>query len=317
MSIIDQFEALARGGRLPDAVALVERGASEDAEAMFILANWRLWGLNGPRDLAQTHSLLDRSAAAGSIEAARLRATLVGNGSGVPADPEHARALLDAIAHDPASAEQLALLDAMKLAFPAPEMLSSDPEVRLVRNLFSAAECAYLIARAAPQLRPSMILDQRTGQPRPHPVRTSHSMNFGPSGEDLVVHALNRRLAALTRTDVAAGEPLHILRYSPGQEFRPHLDAIDGATNQRLWTALVYLNRDFDGDETVFSELDLTVLGEPGDCLIFRVANEDGSADQRLRHAGQPVTAGVKWLASRWIRVHPFSPEIARRQERS
>ncbi len=311
MGIMDEVEQLARSGRLGEAVQLVGERARSDPEAMVILANWRLWGMYGPRDWAEAHRLLEGAAAAGSAEAALQRATLVNNGTGCPADPAAARAILEQWRSEPQAAEQLQLLDAMPEQFDLPvEELSADPPIRLVRNLFSAAECDYVLRRAGPELRPSMIIDEGTGRPRPHPVRTSFSMNFGPPEEDLVIHALNRRIAAVTGTDFAAGEPLHVLRYAPGQEFRPHLDAIPGETNQRMWTAIVYLNAGFGGGETDFPEVGIRALGGEGDGLIFRNAAPDGAADQRARHAGLPVTSGEKWVASRWIRQHAYTPEL-------
>ncbi len=312
MGIMDEVEQLARSGRLGEAVQLVGERARTDPDAMLILANWRLWGLYGPRDLAEAHRLLEAAAAAGSGEAGLQRATLVNNGTGCAADPDMARGILEQWRQEPSAAEQLGLLEIMpEHPEPAVEELSTDPPVRLVRNLFSDAECDYVLRRAGPELRPSMIIDEATRRPRPHPVRTSFSMNFGPPDEDLVIHALNRRIAAVTGTDYATGEPLHVLRYTPGQEFRPHLDAIPGETNQRQWTAIVYLNAGFGGGETDFPELGICTLGGKGDGLVFRNATADGVADQRARHAGLPVTSGEKWVASRWIRQHAYEPELA------
>jgi prolyl 4-hydroxylase len=313
MGIMDEAAALARAGRPQDGVQLVkDRASAGDAEAGFVVANWRLWGLYGPKDAAEARRLLDESAAAGWAEAALLRATLVNNGTGGPADPAEARAILEQWRDEPAAAEQLRLLDAMPEKFEAvAEDLTDDPPVRLVRNLLSAGECDYVMRKAEPQIRPSMIIDEATGRPVPHPVRTSFGMNFAPPDEDLVIHALNRRFAEVTGTDHAAGEPLHVLRYTPGQEFRPHLDAIPGAANQRMWTAIVYLNTGFGGGETDFPELGLRTAGGKGDALIFRNALPDGAADQRARHAGLPVTSGEKWVASRWIRQRPYEPEMA------
>lgn len=311
-----EAQRLARAGKPADGIALVERSAaSGDAEALLALANWRLWGLYGPRDLAAAHRHLERAAAAGSREAAKLRAILIGNGTGRAADPEGARHLMrELAAEDAQAAEQLALLDRMPgtPAFEV-EILSADPDIRLLRGFMTGEECDYLVRQAEPLMRPSMIIDPATGRQVPHPFRTSTSMNFDPTLEDLVVHALNRRIAAATGTLVDAGEPLHILHYAPGQEFRPHLDAIDGAKNQRQWTALTYLNDGFEGGETTFLDLGITTIGRKGDCLVFRVAHDDGTADRRVRHAGLPVTAGVKWLASRWIRERPYEAEIAGR----
>jgi prolyl 4-hydroxylase len=78
-----------------------------------------------------------------------------------------------------------------------------------------------------------------------------------------------------------------------------------------MWTVIVYLNEGFDGGETDFPELGIRTLGGKGDALIFRNASPAGEADLRTRHAGLPVTQGVKWIASRWIRQRPYAPEFA------
>src|SRR5690606_32512975 len=127
-------------------------------------------------------------------------------------DPVTARSLLEEWQGEPAAREQLALLDAMRNSISqGTEELSADPPIRMVCKLFTADECDYVRSKAEPEMRPSMIIDEATGQPRPHPVRTSYSMNFAAPDEDLVIHALNRRIATVTETDYRAGEPLHIL----------------------------------------------------------------------------------------------------------
>ena len=310
-SIMDRIRQLARSGRTADGVALVAQLSGEgDPEACYILANWRLWGFYGERDLAQCHALLERAATAGFVEAARLRAILTANGTGRPSDFAAATQMLRELAPgDPDSARQIELLDRTGQASigPGTEILSEDPPIRVVRSLLTDEECAYLMDQAQPALRPSMIIDPNTKRPVPNPVRTSSGMNFDPSLEDLVVHAINRRIAAATATPVECGELLHVLQYRPGEQFRPHLDSIPGAANQRHWTALVYLNEGYGGGETVFTELGIEAKGGMGDCLIFRNSIE-GVPDPRTRHAGQPVTSGVKWLASRWIRQEPVDP---------
>jgi hypothetical protein len=118
-------------------------------------------------------------------------------------------------------------------------------------------------------------------------------------------YALVRQIAAATGTDVRRGETLQILRYAPGQEYRPHLDAIPGLANQRVLTVLVYLNNDYAGGEIDFPEIGLAVRGRTGDALMFANALPDGRPDPVTRHAGRPVTQGIKLLASWWIRARP------------
>ena len=124
--------------------------------------------------------------------------------------------------------------------------------------------------------------------------------------ENPAVHALNRRLAAASGTHVTQGEPLQILRYRPGDQYREHVDTIPGRDNQRLFTALVYMNEDFEGGETRFTRAGLDVKGRTGDAIVFRSLRADGRPDPMSAHAGLPVTKGVKLLASRWINERPY-----------
>jgi prolyl 4-hydroxylase len=314
MDVIDQANRLVASGQRQAAVDLV-RGAADagDPNALFAVANWRLFGMYGPRDEAGAHVLLDRAVATGSTEATRLKATLLANGTGCQADRAAAEELLEQIKdHDPNVAKQLRLIAASDARADGlgdgSERLSDDPDIRVVRKLLSADECGYLITAAQPELRPSFVVDPRTGGHMPHPVRTSSGMNFPPTLEDLVVTAINRRLAAATGTAVECGEPLYVLRYAPGQEYKPHLDAMPSVDNQREWTVLTYLNDGYTGGETRFDLLGIEFRGEPGDALIFRNVDSAGALDPRLRHAGVPVQSGIKWLATRWIRAKPHDP---------
>jgi len=162
------------------------------------------------------------------------------------------------------------------------------------------------VQTAEPLLQQSVVVDPATGVLRPHPVRTSDGASFPWASEDLVISALNRRIAAASGTDVKCGEPLQVLRYRPGQEYRPHFDALPSNENQRVLTMLVYLNSGYSGGETSFTRAGLTVAGRMGDALLFRNARPGGSPDLNAEHAGLPVSSGEKYLASRWIRERPM-----------
>lgn len=314
MALADEVQALAAAGRGAEAVALVERRAdARDPDACFLLAQWRLIGQNGPRDLASAHRLLDRAAAKRHVEAIRLKAMLLGNGTGCRRDPKTAEKLLGKIrAADPYAAAQLA--QAAKMISPAEaarlqaETLSERPLIRAIRGLLSPEECRYVTILARPSLQPSFVQDPATGRRIPHPVRTSSGMSFGPLMEDFVVNRINRRLAAVTGTDIGWGEPLHVLNYAPGQEYKPHVDYLPGTDNQRAWTVLLYLNQDYRGGATRFDSIGVEFAGRTGDALIFRNLDEEGRPDPATRHAGLPVTEGAKWLATRWIRQRPYHP---------
>ena len=131
------------------------------------------------------------------------------------------------------------------------------------------------------------------------PHRDSDNMVIAPMVEDLVVQSVNRTIAAASGTDPRWGEPLHILRYRPGQQYRPHHDAHAFAPleKRRVATALLYLNDAYDGGETHFPELDITVRGQVGDLLIFH--NRCDGMPTRSGHAG--LRAG-EIGSYRWLR---------------
>ncbi|MFL6845580.1 MAG: 2OG-Fe(II) oxygenase [Allosphingosinicella sp.] len=312
---IGRVDRLLAERRFPDAARLLFAAAEAgESQAIAELAHWRIVGNVIRRDLAEARRLLERAASKGETEAALLHSSFLASGTGGAADWAGALAELRALAPDvPAAAAQLRLLDAMDLddkGFPRAAMgrreLSAEPEAVAADAFLSEAECAYLRQAAEPALQPSVVVDPATGRMVPHPIRTSDGTMFGVHGEDLVVGAINRRIAALSDTRPEQGEPLQILRYRPGAQYREHMDALPAEPNQRILTVLVYLSSDYEGGETHFPRIGLTFRGEVGDALLFRNADAEGRPDPLALHAGLPVTRGVKYLASRWIRAAPF-----------
>lgn len=311
MTLFEQASELARSGRPDQAVRLIEDAAAAgDPEGQFIVAHWLLYGSDRPRDAKAARGHLERAAANGKAEAACVLAHLVANGTGGEPDMPRAMELLRLAAEaDSVAAGELAMLPMLTDRPPSGrDLLSADPHIEIVRALLSAEECAYLIKRAEPLLRPSFVDDGKSGIGRPDPIRTSHGAAFVPHEEDLVVQHVNRRIAAATGTAVGNAEALYVMRYEPGQQYRPHLDALPGLANQREWTAIAYLNEDFEGGATAFPELGLSIRGNVGDVLVYRNIDALGEPDLRMKHAGEPVTSGKKWIATRWIRHGPHDP---------
>lgn len=320
MDIAQGVDHLASEGRTHDAYQLLStQAAAGDAGALFTLGLWRLSGQNVPRNLAASRDFFRRAATAGHDDAARIYTAFVAGGTGGPANWADALRLMSARAEtDASAARQLDIISDMALtsegepvALPGPKQLSASPKATLFPKLFSPAECAFLIEVAEPIMQPSVIVHPQTGQPMRNPVRTSDAAAFPLADEDPALHALNRRIAAASGTRVKQGEPLQVLRYRPGQEYRPHSDVLPGERNQRVLTMLVYLNDGYRGGETFFMANGLKVRGEIGDALLFRNVREDGRPDENAAHAGLPVTSGVKFISSRWIRAAPLQLESA------
>ncbi|MEA3010356.1 MAG: prolyl 4-hydroxylase [Sphingomonadales bacterium] len=313
---IGQVDALLAARRFPEAAGLLVAAAGAgETEALAELAHWRIAGNIIRRDLAEARRLLGLAAAAGDDESASLHAGFLASGTGGPDDWAGALAVLRKLAaRRPRAAEQLGLIEAVKMGaggfpeqpFPT-ETLSQAPFVAAARGFMTEAECRYLRTAGEPALQPSVVADPATGRMMPHPVRSSDATMFGVYAEDLVINALNRRIAALSGTRLDQGEPLQLLRYRPGGEYKPHMDALPAEPNQRILTVLVYLSDDYRGGETRFPHSGLSFRGRTGDALLFRNADVHGRPDPLSLHAGLPVTKGTKYLASRWIRADRFT----------
>jgi prolyl 4-hydroxylase len=316
-SPIEQASQLFAQKRIEDGLAVLTQAAEQcDVGALMQLAVIDFAGTLRERDLPRGREWLRRAVEIGHVDGALMEVALTANGSGQERpDWGGAMALLRAAARsDPVAAQQLALVDQLKLdkqgrprSIPMGQRLSETPHVKLYPALFSPQECARIAAVAGPMLEPSAIVDPLSGQMRPHPIRTSMAAVIGPAKEDLVIRAINHRLAAISGTETEQGEPLSVMRYDMAQQYRMHIDALPGTDNQRIKTAIIYLNHGYQGGETIF-EHGPKIAGRQGDVIVFDNVRNDGSPDPVSRHAGLPVTAGVKWIATRWIRQTAYDP---------
>lgn len=307
---------LAQAGRLNEAfeliIALADR---DDPEALVTLADFYWQGGPVDQDPHRARALFQRASDVGHPVGRCFYTNLLASGVYGERNWTQALARLEEEARfDPHRAQAARMLGAMALdaegdptaAFDV-ELLSDKLGVSLYRGLFSAAECDFVMASAERRYQRSAVQDAQ-GRETPHPLRSSDGAPLHWLIEDPALQALNRRLAAVTQTPYENAEPLLVLRYQPGQEYRRHFDALPGLTNQRSRTALVYLNDDYTGGETGFPRLGLQVRGRRGDVLVFENADAEGSPLPLSEHAGLPVVSGVKYLASRWIRSSRHLP---------
>lgn len=71
---------------------------------------------------------------------------------------------------------------------------------------------------------------------------------------------------------------------------------------QRVGTFLIYLNDVPEGGETVFPKVGLSIVPRKGTAIYFHYANGNGQFGRLSVHSSVSVTAGEKWVATKWIR---------------
>ena len=187
------------------------------------------------------------------------------------------------------------------------------PELMVFANLLSSAECDALIDAARPRLSRSLTVDTKTGGEELHPDRTSQGMFFERS-ENAVVQRIETRIARLLTWPIQNGEGLQVLRYPPGAQYRPHYDYFDPLEQgtpailqrggQRVATLIMYLFDPAGGGATVFPDIDVQVAPVRGSAVFF--SYPQAHPDSRTLHGGEPVTAGEKWIATKWLRAREF-----------
>ena len=95
-------------------------------------------------------------------------------------------------------------------------------------------------------------------------------------------------------------EHIRLKRYRPGgrDSFPPHVDVTSQATCRRFCTAILYLNDPGGGGETLFPDLGITVMPEPGKLLMFPPL-------WTFPHAGLPPSRQAKYILHSYVGYPP------------
>ena len=140
--------------------------------------------------------------------------------------------------------------------------LCESPLVHITDDVVSPLECAHIIELAAPKMNQARV--SGAGGVRYSSGR-SNTRTWMRQDVDAQVRRVAERIAGLVGLPLTHAESLQVIHYSVGQEYRPHFDAYDLATEkgrrycerggQRLVAALIYLSDVDEGGETGFPRL--------------------------------------------------------------
>lgn len=197
-------------------------------------------------------------------------------------------------------------------------LLAEDPFVGAMDNVVSEEEANYIISKGVGQIKPAaVVLEDSIGISQD---RTNNNF-WLYYGLDDKVKAIGNRIAEIVGLPLENAEPMQVVHYTVGQEYRHHFDAFDLSTEkgqreakrggQRILTALVYLNKVDAGGGTDFKELKLTVEPKLGKMLVFHNTNENiKTPHPNSLHAGLPILEGEKWAFNIWFHQQKISEEL-------
>lgn len=181
------------------------------------------------------------------------------------------------------------------------------------RDFLTDRECASLRAMINAGARPSKLFSGTEGLE----YRTSHSCHMERG--DSLVRAISDRIVVLMGVDGATGETLQGQRYTVGQEYKPHWDYFPvnktywphmrAQGGQRCWTAMIFLSDVEGGGETHFPYAGFMVSPMEGMLILWNNLLPDGAPNRDTLHAALPVTAGTKYVVTKWFRERAWATE--------
>ena len=184
-------------------------------------------------------------------------------------------------------------------------------DIFVARDFLDADECAGLIDLIDAQRVPSQLL-AASADPE---FRTSESCNMDPHHP--LVKQVEDKINGLIGIDPVQAETIQGQRYAVGQQFKTHHDffhtdepywpEMERCGGQRTWTAMVFLNAPDGGGHTAFEQAGIRVAPRPGNLIAWTNLNADGKPNLASMHRGCPVTAGVKYIITKWYRERPWS----------
>jgi len=214
-------------------------------------------------------------------------------------------------------------------------------DIWLVEHLFLPEELRQLVRLCAERngFQPS-LQTTTSGQQVVDKRRTSHScalhwpVLWGNSEERLrrgVSPEVEEELTAAQHvTDLCARalevdssyiEPLQLVKYTPGQFYRAHLDThmeperqSSFIGEQRTHTLLVFLNdvpeKDC-GGHLHFPRLNLRILPQLGNAVLWKnVKGPNGKPDPDSLHEGEPPLKAEKIAMNVWVSDRPFTAQL-------
>lgn len=196
------------------------------------------------------------------------------------------------------------------------KILHVNPDVTLIKNFLTKEESDYIVEIGEPHIKPSEVCGKNGS--RPDKSRTSWTAHIGKKflegpKPDLKLKKILEKASAYCNLPYENIEPIQLVRYHPGQYFKPHYDFLDRnidmykenvkRNGQRIYTFFVYLTDvpKHAGGTTFFPKLNKHFSAGKGQA-IFWSNMVDGKDDKRTLHSGTELKEGIKYGLNIWVR---------------
>jgi len=186
------------------------------------------------------------------------------------------------------------------------ETLSWTPRLSIYHNILTEEECDHIVLLAGRDIenKPSGILSLEGG-----------FLSDSSFKEDAVLEKLTKTLAEWTQIPKENGEDYYLWKFKVGDSYPNHRDTIKKPEHlqeagERLASVYVYLSTP-GGGELQFPDAvpPVTITPKKGSAVLLWNLRPNGEDDEFTTHNILPVTEGLKWTLTKWLRQKRFQKE--------
>lgn len=186
-------------------------------------------------------------------------------------------------------------------------ILNKSPFIGVIDSVLSVDECKNVIS-SMPEFNPSMVHDTNLNSGVLSDWRTSEtSYTEGTEFDwirDKVVNSIKECFNY--EYNIFGIESIQFQKYGPSNYYKEHVDFFTDDNhiehNDRIATAILYLNSDFKGGTTDFMVYRYRVHPKPGRVLFFDYSEDNPTIKHNTLHRGSPVIEGEKLICTYWFR---------------
>lgn len=149
------------------------------------------------------------------------------------------------------------------------------------------------------------------------------------NNEKFLINRLQLLSQYITGINIDYQEEQQVVMYEKGGFFKPHFDSCEGTPNdcfgmnghggQRITTLLIYLNDNFKGGETKFTNENVNTVIKPvkGMAILFYNVSEIDlhTIHPFSKHTGTELIEGTKWVCNIWSHESSVKPPILSKEE--
>jgi len=186
------------------------------------------------------------------------------------------------------------------------------PILGFKNGILTKNECLEIIELGKKIIKPSKVgFDYKENSSR------TSSHGWLKTGDHPAIKRVTEYLGNILKIPVENFESWQCVNYKTGQKYLYHTDSCNPTATDykdckenekkkgcRIYTALIYINDDYEGGHTHFKNIDTKVRGPAGSMVIFKNVTDGKHNETNIKsmHAGLPPTSGEKWLINVWIR---------------